>query len=172
MQLRASGLPLKYYSEPQHSTAPLFYFGSGLSYAAYSLGPRLDVSVAGGGALRSGATFTATVNVSSAGPAGKCVVQVYASQLAPTKFVAYQQMLLCVAKIDVPADARDVAVAVACRADDLELYDPDVGAYVTYSGNYTLSAALDAGPSLAATKAVATVTLQGSYAWTPPWARR
>ena len=184
MQLRVSGLPLKYYSEPQHTTTPLFYFGAGLSYATFSLGGRLDLAWPGGGGggsgggdsgsgapLANGSSFTATVNVSSAGPAGKCVVQVYASQLPPTKFVAYQAVLLCVAKVDLPADARDVPVAVACRADDLEQYDPDLGAFVTYSGNYSIAAALDAGPSLAATKARTTVALQGSYSWAPPLAR-
>jgi len=175
MQLRANGLPLKYYSEPGHTTAPLFAFGFGLSYASYSLGSSLELDWPGrasGAPLSNGTLFTATVNVSSAGPAGKCLVQVYAHQLPPTKFVSFANVLLCWLKADVPADARDLPVVVKCRADDLETYDPDVGDYVTMAGNYTFSAALDSGASLAATKAVATTALQGSYSWTPPWLRR
>ena len=175
LQLRASGLPLKYYSEPQHTTSPLFAFGFGLSYSNFSLGARLDLDWpgrAGGAPLTNGSAFTATVNVSSAGPAGRCLVQIYAHQLPPTKFVSYANALLCWSKADVPADARDLPVVVSCRADDLETYDPDVGDFVTMSGNYTLSAALDSGASLAATRAVTQVVLQGSYSWTPPWLRR
>ena len=174
MQLRPSGLPMKYYSEPGHTTSPLFAFGSGLSYTTFTLGARLDLDWPGrssGAPLANGTGFTATVNVSSAGPAGKCLVQVYAHQLPPTKFVTFANVLLCWAKADVAADAKEVPVVVNCRANDLETYDPDVGDFVTMTGNYSFAAALDSGASLAGTKAVAQAALQGSYSWTPPWLR-
>ena len=98
-------------------------------------------------------------------------MQVYAHQLPPTKFVTFANVLLCWAKADVAADAKEVPVVVNCRANDLETYDPDVGDFVTMTGNYSFAAALDSGASLAGTKAVAQAALQGSYSWTPPWLR-
>jgi len=131
-----------YVTEP--ATA-LFPFGYGLSYTAFNV-----TGVAAPSApLSPGSTFTVTVTVSSAGPAGKVVVQVYFSQNAPTKYVRYERALLCYSKAALPADSAPVPVAVSCAVDDLAWFDPDVNQYVTFPGVYTLYAGLSSdGASL------------------------
>lgn len=94
----------------------------------------------------------------------------YASQNAPTKFVRYQRWLLCWGKFDVPADAVAVPLTVSCDTSDLDSYDPDVGNYVVYTGNYTLVAALDSGDA-AAQRTAATIAVNGTYTWVPPFWR-
>ena len=124
-------------SEP---STPLFPFGFGLSYTQFVL---KSATVNSPSSLKPGDVFTVTALVTSSGPAGKVVVQVYASQNAPTKYVRYTRWLLCFSKADVPADSSSgVHVVVTCEADDLEGYDPDVGNYVLFPGTYTLSTAL------------------------------
>lgn len=69
-QPRINGLQLAYVTEP---TTPLFPFGFGLSYFSPSLAPALEVSPSG--PLVAGMAFNVTVLASTAGPAGKLVVQ-------------------------------------------------------------------------------------------------
>jgi hypothetical protein len=96
--------------------------------------------------------------------------QIYASQNAPTKFVRYQRWLLCWAKFDMPANAVMVPLTVSCDVNELDAYDPDIGMYVVYTGNYTLVAALDSS-SAAEQRTAATVAVNGTYNWVPPYWR-
>ena len=94
----------------------------------------------------------------------------YASQNAPTKFVRYQRWLLCWRKFDVPGNADALSITISCEVDNLDSYDPDVGDYVVYTGNYTLSAALDSD-SASSGHTSTTISVIGSYDWVPPFWR-
>jgi hypothetical protein len=98
-------------------------------------------------------------------------VQIYASQNSPTKFVRYQRWLLCWGKFALPADAVLTPLTISCDIDDLDAYDPDLGTYVVYTGNYTLVASLDSASS-AAQDTAATVAVVGTYDWVPPYWRQ
>jgi len=97
------------------ATTPLFPFGFGLSYGNFTLEGTLETDARG--PLPRGAEFSITALVSLRGPAGKVVLQVYASQDVPTKFVALQAQLLCFTKVFIPADTARVPVTVRCRVD-------------------------------------------------------
>ena len=135
---QARGTPTAdYVSEP---ATPLFHFGYGLSYTTFTVsGAALQAPPQ---PLPASAVFNVTARVSTAGPAASLVLQVYFSQDAPTKYVRTQSALLCFAKVALPANAVDEPVSVAdCRVTDMEAYDPDAGAYVTFPGPYTLTLA-------------------------------
>jgi beta-glucosidase len=144
-----------YVTEP---ATPLFPFGFGLSYTNYTLkSVQLPTQPLG-----ANETFTVTAMVGSSGPAGKVVVQVYFSINPPTKYVGYVRSLLCFAKALIPANTggAGVAVPVTCNTIDLEMYDPEAGAgagaYVLFSGTYTLAATVQhsADPGMGGTVTV------------------
>ena len=153
-QLRRPGLPFQYVTE---STTPLFSFGYGLSYADFTLGP-LQLSAAGPFATDD--RFAARVQVSSTGPAGKAVVQIYASPDPPSfrGAVRYEYTLLCFSKTAIPADSAGVTAVAECDVGDLDTYDSSTGEYVVPPGQYTLIAAQHSGELPAGSKATITVT--------------
>ena len=139
-----AGSTRSYVTEP---ATPLFPFGHGLSYTAFTL-KGIAVSTTNLGANE---TFTVVASVASVGRVGKVVVQVYFSQNAPTKYTRYIRALLCFAKAEVPADSAGTAVTVTCSTGAFEAYDPDVAVYVLFSGVYELTVSIvdarDAGQS-------------------------
>lgn len=132
-----------------------FPFGFGLQYNNVSIA---SASLASPGPFAPTDTLTVNAVVNSAGPAGKALVQVYVSQDAPTKYVRWVRALLCYAKVDVAANAKGVAVSIPCAVADTEWYDPDVGNYVVYNGNYTLYVSTDSSDAGVATTLPFTVT--------------
>jgi beta-glucosidase len=129
-------------TEPQR---PLFCFGFGLSYSAVNISSAsFAPPLPPGRALAAGDTITiaGTLNV-SAGPAGQAVVQVYCSQDAPTKYVRYAWQLCAFAKVAHSAAPALSPFSVVLRVADLEAWDPEEQDFVVYSGNYSVSVALD-----------------------------
>lgn len=149
-----------YATEP---SSPLFYFGFGLSYTVYTI--EKELQIAPSGVLKHGTNFTCKVLLSSRGPAGKAVVQIYASQLPPTKVVRYEHTLLCFAKAHLPANAVRVEVIVECEVNDLDTWDVDEGRYVVHSGEYMIVAAQHAGELKTSSSTSTTVKVLGDAAW-------
>lgn len=114
----------------------------GLSYATFTLGPTLSLSTA---KITTTDAFTAELSISSDGPAGKVVVQIYATHPSTSGRVSYQYTLLCFAKVSVPSNSAGAAAKVECEASDLESYDTNSGQYIVPKGRYTLTAAQNAG---------------------------
>jgi beta-glucosidase len=139
-QPRRSGLPLHYHSE---STSPLFSFGFGLSFSEFHFGAlQLDET----GPFTPGDHLTARVTISSTGPAGQAVVQIYARPDPPTHgVVRFEYTLFCFAKVEVPANSPGVSAAVQCEIGDLDWYDTCAGQYIVPPGSYTLFAAQHSG---------------------------
>jgi beta-glucosidase len=110
---QARGYPgSAYVTEP---ATPLFPFGFGLSYTNYTL-TNVAVQASGSQPLGPGDVFNVTLDVSSKGPAGALVVQVYFSQDPPTKYARYGRALLCFGKVQVPANAvQEPVVVQGCR---------------------------------------------------------
>jgi hypothetical protein len=131
--------------------APLWPLGFGLSYSNFSVDAAAASAPAGGaGVFAPDEAFTVTANVSSSGPAGALVVQVYwqfvASAGLEATTVGRRLVLLCFAKQALPADARGEAVAVECGASGLARGD-----YAVAEGFYKLSVGQFAGDPRAAT---------------------
>jgi hypothetical protein len=114
----------------------------GLSYATFTFGDKLSLSAV---EITADDTFTAELQISSRGPAGQTVIQIYASHPPTTGGVRYQYTLLCFSKLLVPADSAGATATVKCEASDLEVYDTNGGEYLVPTGNYNLFAAQHAG---------------------------
>ena len=137
--------------------APLFPLGWGLSYAAHTVDAAGASAPAGGGATYGPSEdFVLTANVSSAGPAGALVLQVYWQFVAApgleARTVGRRSPLLCFAKQWLPADARGEPVAVQCSTRGLARWDLEQGDYAVAAGVYRLLVSQFAGD--AAAKAV------------------
>eukprot|EP01047_Picozoa_sp_COSAG01_P084325 COSAG01_NODE_18051_length_1103_cov_2.804781_1_plen_308_part_00 len=138
-QPRSSGLPLHYVSE---STSPLFSFGFGISYSNFHFGP---LQRSAPGPFVAGDTVTLTVNVSSRGPSGQSVVQIYARQPRAAGIVRFEYTLFGFAKVHVPTDSPGTRAVVQCEVEDLDWYDNNAANYVVPAGSYTLFAAQHSG---------------------------
>jgi hypothetical protein len=114
----------------------------GLSYATFSFDSALQLST---GVVTAADAFVAKIRITSVGPAGKAVAQVYTSHPPTGGFVGYQYSLLCFAKVPIPANSAGVTANVRCEASDLEVYDTSSGEYIVPAGSYTLTAAQHAG---------------------------
>lgn len=117
------------YGDQQPAT-PLVPFGFGLSYTTFEVGKLSP------GAITAGVndTFTINTTVSSHGPAGSLVLQVYFSQpLTPTR-VRFERMLLTFTKISVPANTANMPVSIPCKVRDFEAWNKAAQNYVVDTG--------------------------------------
>eukprot|EP00051_Salpingoeca_urceolata_P004956 m.69158 g.69158 ORF g.69158 m.69158 type:complete len:805 (+) comp13959_c0_seq1:103-2517(+) len=121
-----------YYGDQQPAT-PLIPFGFGLSYSIFSF---KNIKLVNTTVVASG-TFAVSLDITSKGPAGKCVVQVYFSQKLASR-VRYDKMLLGFGKFDVPADSDGTGVTVALNAQDFEMWSRPKQAYVVEAGDFDI----------------------------------
>jgi beta-glucosidase len=131
---------------------PLFPFGYGLSFSAFSVG-KPEVNPPQGHTANCTQRFTLTVPVSSQGPRGTVTLQVYAAPTFPTKQAYLASRLLCWTQIIVPGNGNATAT-ISCAASDLAMWDLAVGDYLVEGGVYRLTVAQFAGDPNAATATV------------------
>jgi beta-glucosidase len=131
---------------------PLVPFGFGLSYSNFTLSA-VKLSAASVGAA---ASFNATLDVANAGPAGKCVVQVYFSQKTASR-VRFQTMLLGFTKVAVGADATAKGVVVMLKAKDFEMWSARDNAYVVEKGEYEVKLGLHSADQRMVTTSITVV---------------
>lgn len=84
-------------------------------------------------------------------------------QVAPTKAARFSSSLCGFGKFDVPANAKGAPFAFSVNVSAFDGYEPAVGDYVVYSGEYSVNLALDAAsPPIASWLLV----VNGTYTWT------
>jgi beta-glucosidase len=130
--------------------APLFPLGFGLSYAAFSVdAASVSPPASGSGKYGPNESFVLTANVSSTGPAGALVVQVYSQFVASpgveATTVGRRFALLCFAKQALPAEARGEPVTIECSTSGLARWDLAQGDYAVTGGFYRLLVSQFAG---------------------------
>lgn len=157
------------------TVTPLFYFGQGLSYSAFTVVPGSTKLVPSTGSpLPASASFNITGRITGGGPTGKALLQVYFSQNAPTKAVRYAEQLLCWSKVLVPSDAgaQGVPFTVGCAVQDTMAYDADEDNYVVYAGTYSMWLAWDTTPTGRIAGADWTISVGGEGTTGQPWSFR
>ena len=115
----------------QARATPLVAFGEGLSYTEFTFD---DVKLSTATVAPDG-TFSVSLNVSSNGPAGACVIQVYYSQDKASR-VRYSKMLLGFTKVPVPANSKGTPVTIPLRAHDMAMWNVTRAEYVVEPGNF------------------------------------
>lgn len=126
-----------------------------MSYSTFAISA---ITASPAGPITAGAPFNVTATISSSGPAGTAVVQIYFSQDPPTRYVRYQFALLCFAKVALPANAPPTPVVISCTTDNLMWYDEAANDYLLYPGSYTLYGGLSSAAS-ELTKVTTTITV-------------
>lgn len=112
---------------------PLVAFGEGLSYTNYTLSKHnIPTST-----VTTNQTFSMNLQVSSSGPAGMCVVQVYFSARLSSR-VRFNMALLGFAKVNVPANSNGIQATVELESRGLEMWDKRLRRYVVETGTYDL----------------------------------
>lgn len=120
----------------------------GLSFSTFKIGA-IAISVNGSASSPvnpCGPTqrFSIAVPVTSSGPAGTMVLQVYVRPTFQTKHVYPANRLLCWSKLPVPANGRATAT-ISCSAQDLGMWDLAVGDYMVKGGKYAVAVAQYSG---------------------------
>lgn len=120
------------YGDQQPAT-PLIPFGFGLSYTNFTVvaAQLSQTTVAMDG------TISLNISISSRGPAGKVVLQVYFSQDFSTR-VLYQRMLLGFTKLALPADSAPVSNVLEMPVSGLAVWDKVVKKYTVTPGSFHL----------------------------------
>lgn len=126
------------YSYFDEATSPLFAFGFGLSYTKFKvLSAKLSASVAS-----ATDTLSVTVTLSSEGPVGQCVVQVYFQQQL-SQYVRYNWMLLTFEKFNMPSNSASYTGALVFDVEDMGYYHASSGQNQVDAGEYTIMVSLD-----------------------------
>ena len=132
----ADGRAYDAYVQDPNSAAPLFYFGSGLSFTTFELA---DLSVTRG-AADSPVAATVAVTVRNTGSlAGSTVVQVYVRDpIGASNVVRPWKRLVAFRRTDSLAAGASVQVTVEILGEDLAVHD-DAMAFAVVPGSYLVS---------------------------------